>query len=110
MLAPSRHANQDDHVDYGSQAYRNGAKKQRLVMMPDHEPKQPRPENVAQDGDGKEEDVEDYVENKDDVQPGPIVGEIVQEDGNDAGAHVDGEPSRIEQMISQGAFKPLFTS
>ena len=66
--------------------------------MPNHEAKQLRPQNVAQDGNRKEEDVKNYIENENNdgevVQPGPIVGEVVQEHRDNSTAHVHAEPSR----------------
>lgn len=54
-------------------------------------------ERVPQDGDDEEDDEEQDVEAeedvRDDVQPVSVPGEVVQQDGDDARAHVYGEPS-----------------
>lgn len=54
-------------------------------------------ERVSKEGDceedGEEEDVEGEEDVGDDVQPVAVPGEVVEEDGDDACAHVDGEPS-----------------
>ncbi len=61
---------------------------------------------VAEDADEEKGDKEDDVEAKDDVgnvlQPRRVVGQVVEEDRDDARAHVDGEPSIRSQLAFHG--------
>ena len=54
--------------------------------------------DVSQDGDDEKDAEKQHVKReKDDgdpVQPAAIVGQGIEQDGHDTGAHVDGEPSR----------------
>ena len=56
-----------------------------------------RVEGVAQGGDDGEEDEKDEVEDEEDVgedvEPVGMVGQLMEEDGEHAGAHCDDEPS-----------------
>lgn len=56
-----------------------------------------RVQRVSQEGDDAEDDEEEDVEGeedvRDDVQPVAVPGEVEEQDGDDARAHVYGEPS-----------------
>ena len=67
--------------------------------MREHLPELVRPERVPRDGDGQEESKQADIEREDDdgdvVQPVELVGEVLEEDGCYARAHVRSEPSAL---------------
>lgn len=89
-------AGEDHHVDNGGKPHGEAAEKERLAGVLNHGAPNPGVECVADDADGKKGDEEGDVEGEDDVgnvlQPRGVIGQIVDEDGDDAGTHVDGEP------------------
>lgn len=78
-------------------AHGEASQEQRLCWVRNHGDPYLWVECVSQHGndeeDGEEEDVEGKEDVGDDVQPVAVPGEVVEEDGDDACAHVDGEPS-----------------
>lgn len=96
-VAPRGHADEDHEVDNGREAHGERAQQHRVRRVIEHLPELVGPHGVAHDGDGEEQREHGNVEREDDdgdvVQAVELVGEVLEEDGGDAGAHVCGEPS-----------------
>ncbi|KAI2000318.1 hypothetical protein LOY97_006570 [Ophidiomyces ophidiicola] len=94
---PARQQHEDGAVDDGGEAHGKGAEQHGVGGVAQHGLELVGPDGVAQHGDDEEEREEGDVEHEDgqgDVaQAGELVGQAVEQDGGDAGAHGGGEPS-----------------
>ena len=65
--------------------------------MADHRGPDLGVDGVAQDGNEEEHAEKEHIESEYDdgypVEPCSVIGQVVEEDGYDAGAHIDREPS-----------------
>jgi len=96
-LTKRRHCNEDGEIDQGRKAHGQGAEEQRLTLVLEHHRQNAGPDQVArrrhQDKGDEEQDVEHVEHCAHSLEHDVGVRHLVKENGADAGAHVDREPT-----------------
>jgi hypothetical protein len=100
-MSPYRYAHKHDHVDKCRETHRKGSQEQALMGMAKNRGEGFGTENIAQAGYEREEDEEAEIEDEEndgyDLQPVAIVGELMEQNRQDASAHCDDEPADVKQ-------------
>ena len=96
-MTPHRRTHQDSHIDDCSKANGEGGYEQALMRMAEHRRKDLGMKNITQARYESKKNKNNKIENKenerDDLKPLSIEGQLMKQDRYDAGAHCDDEPS-----------------